>query len=350
MSLGKCEGCKAVLRQQSTLPKNSYVTFRSSKRVTPLFLLAAEAAWQRTSMSSKYINVLEESQEQQFFLRTVCVAAGTMNPVKSETRRRMGKLLEVKNLIKKYHEGTATTRVIDNIDLDVDEQEFVMIMGASGSGKTSLLHLIAGIDHFDEGTIHFKNVDFGCMSENAKTVFRRSNIGIVFQQHCLVPDLTVYENIMLPIMLDRSKGKTKRKDPMKDTIINLCRQFGLEEHVKKYPSQLSGGQQQRAAILRSIANRPSLLLCDEPTGSLNSAHTEIVMRLLEWLNKKGQTILLVTHDIKVAVRGKRVIYIKDGRIGGEMRFSETDGDGVHQKEILSRREEELMNFLQRNGW
>lgn len=262
----------------------------------------------------------------------------------------MGKLLEVKSLTKQYYEGTTVTKVVDNIDMDVDEQEFVMIMGASGSGKTSLLHLIAGIDHFDEGTIQFKNVDFGRMSENAKAVFRRSNIGIVFQQHCLVPDLTVYENIMLPMMLNRSKGKTKGEDPAKDTILNLCRQFGLEEHAKKYSSQLSGGQQQRAAILRAIANRPSLLLCDEPTGSLNSAHTEIVMRLLGWLNKKGQTIILVTHDIKVAVRGKRVIYIKDGSIGGELRFSEMHGDEAHQKEVLLRREEELMDFLQRKGW
>lgn len=275
---------------------------------------------------------------------------GAMNFVESEMRRQMGKLLEVKNLTKQYYEGATAIRVVDNIDLDVDAREFVIIMGASGSGKTSLLHLIAGIDHFDEGTIRFKNVDFGCMSENEKAVFRRSNIGIVFQQHCLIPDLTVYENIMLPMMLDRGKGKTKRMQSMKDTIINLCRQFGLEEHANKYPSQLSGGQQQRVAILRSIVNRPSLLLCDEPTGSLNSGHTEIVMRLLGWLNKKGQTIVLVTHDTKVAVRGNRVIYIKDGCIGGELRFSETHGDEMHQNEMLLRKEEELMDFLQKKGW
>lgn len=267
-----------------------------------------------------------------------------------KVRRRMGKLLEVKNLTKKYYEGATVTRVVDKVDLDVEEQEFVMIMGASGSGKTSLLHLIAGIDCFDGGTIRFRNVDFGRMNENAKAVFRRSDIGIVFQQHCLVPDLTVYENIMLPVMLSRSKKRTKEKEHAKSDILNLCRQFGLEEHAQKYPSQLSGGQQQRAAILRAVANNPSLLLCDEPTGSLNSAHTENIMRLLGWLNKKGQTIVLVTHDIKVAVRGKRVVYIKDGHIGGELRFSETQGDKMNQEEILLRREEELMGFLQKKGW
>lgn len=262
----------------------------------------------------------------------------------------MGKLLEVRNLTKKYYEGTTESRAVDNINLDVDEREFVMVMGASGSGKTSLLHLIAGIDHFDEGTIRYKNVDFGCMGEKAKAMFRRTNIGIVFQQHCLIPDLTVYENIMLPMMLDKRREKGKEKDTMKDTILKLCKQVGLEEHVRKYPSQLSGGQQQRAAILRSIVNRPSLLLCDEPTGSLNSAQTDIVMKLLNILNKKGQTIVLVTHDIKVAVRGKRVVYIKDGRIGGELRFAEIHEDKIKPREAYQHREEELMNFLQEKGW
>ena len=260
----------------------------------------------------------------------------------------MGKLLEVKNLTKKYQEGTAESRAVDHINLDVDEGEFVMIMGASGSGKTSLLHLIAGIDQFDEGTIHYKNIDFGHMSEKAKTVYRRSNIGIVFQQHCLIPDLTVYENIMLPMMLNRKRRTGKAS--MKDSILKLCGQVGLEKHANKYPSQLSGGQQQRAAILRSIVNRPPLLLCDEPTGSLNSAQTEIIMRLLNILNKNGQTIVLVTHDIKVAVRGKRVVYLKDGRINGELRFAETLKDGMPPKEVYQHREKELTDFLREKGW
>ena len=262
----------------------------------------------------------------------------------------MGKLLEVRNLTKKYYEGTTESRAVNNISLDVDEREFVIVMGASGSGKTSLLHLIAGIDDFDEGTICYKNVNFGQMSEKAKAVFRRTNIGIVFQQHCLIPDLTVYENIMLPMMLGGRKGIGKEKNSMRDTILKLCGQVGLEDHVNKYPSQLSGGQQQRAAILRSIVNRPQLLLCDEPTGSLNSAQTDIVMRLLNILNKNGQTIVLVTHDIKVAVRGKRVVYINDGRIGGELKFAEIHRDEAGQQEVYHHREEELMNFLQQKGW
>ncbi|MDE6748463.1 MAG: ABC transporter ATP-binding protein [Lachnospiraceae bacterium] len=257
----------------------------------------------------------------------------------------MANLLEVKNLTKKYYAGTVENKAVDSVNLKVEEGEFVIIMGASGSGKTSLLHLVAGIDDFDEGMIMYapssnKAVDFGHMNETAKAMFRSTNIGIVFQQQCLIPDLTVYENIMLPIMLS---GKRKERAGKKETIINLCGQFGLKEHIKKYPSQLSGGQQQRAAILRSVINRPPLLLCDEPTGSLNSAQSNIVMELLNRLNRIGQTIILVTHDVKVAVRGSRVIYIEDGRVAGELKFTD-------EHRSMNQREEELMNFLQQRGW
>ncbi len=275
----------------------------------------------------------------------------------------MEKLLETKNLVKKYREGTLENRVVDNIDLDVGAGEFVIIMGASGSGKTSLLHLIAGIDTPDEGTIRYaQTLDFERMGERDRTMFRRRNIGIVFQQQCLIPDLTIYENIMLPVMLNKKTRLRGSRQPcispypavlpayenkadktaVKDMILTLCGQFGLKEHINKYPAQLSGGQQQRAAILRAVANTPALLLCDEPTGSLNSAQAKTVLDLLSALNQKGQTIVLVTHDIKVAVMGERIIYITDGRMAGELNF--TDGESAKC------RENELMRFLQQRGW
>lgn len=257
----------------------------------------------------------------------------------------MEKLLEVKALTKKYHEGTTETKVVDNVDLQVKVGEFVIIMGASGSGKTSLLHLIAGIDYFDSGTIRYaqynQTVEFGQLSEAETAMFRRTNIGIVFQQQCLIPDLTIYENIMLPVMLGRNRNI---KDSMKDIILNLCGQFGLKEHIRKYPSQLSGGQQQRAAILRAVINKPPLLLCDEPTGSLNSSQSKMVMDLLNELNKNGQTIVLVTHDVKVAVKGSRLIYIEDGHVAGELEFPDVH---LHSEKY---REDTLMNFLQQRGW
>lgn len=248
----------------------------------------------------------------------------------------MANLLKVENLIKTYQEGAEESRAVDKVDLEVDEGEFVIIMGASGSGKTSLLHLIAGIDTPDSGTILYQHtVDLGHMSDTAKAMFRRKNIGIVFQQQCLIPDLTVYENIMLPTMLAENRKA-------KDLIPTLCRKFGLAEHDKKYPSQLSGGQQQRTAILRAVINHPPLLLCDEPTGSLNSAQSKTVMDMLDALNKEGQTIILVTHDVKVAAGGGRVVYVADGRIAGEIKFSD-----IH---TMKRRETELTDFLQQRGW
>ena len=311
----------------------------------------------------------------------------------------MGTVLEVRELTKKYVEGTSESKAVDHVSLDVEEGDFVIIMGASGSGKTSILHLIAGIDTCSEGSIKYtlpdevrqpaghvfrcalgytlpdevrpfrrgrryrqsggnRPADLARMNEKEKTLFRRANIGLVFQQQCLIPDLTVYENIMLPLMLDRN-----RKENASNKIMNLCGRFGLKEHVGKYPSQLSGGQQQRTAILRSVANHPPLLLCDEPTGSLNSAQTELVMDLLEELNKDGQTIILVTHDIRVAVRGKRVLYIEDGHVEGELDFAEhvPNGAGMHPGSVpdtagteavctIKDREEKLIHFLQERGW
>ena len=280
----------------------------------------------------------------------------------------MEKLLEIKNLTKSYRQGTTVSTVVNNVSIGVGKGEFVVIMGTSGSGKTSLLHLIAGIDQFDKGTIMYtlpgavrppeqrsdhgtpsghKHTDFGQMNEKAKTMFRRMNIGIVFQQQCLIPDLTVYENILLPMMLETPPllcGSQR-----KDAIFGLCSCFGLKEHINKYPSQLSGGQQQRAAILRSVVNRPPLLLCDEPTGSLNRAQTKLVMDLLNELNQDGQTIILVTHDRSVAARGERVVYIEDGKIAGELQFSKTKPDGAGQ-DRYGVREQELTHFLQKRGW
>ncbi len=250
----------------------------------------------------------------------------------------MGTLLEAKGLVKKYREGSVESKAVDQVDLLVGQGDFLVIMGASGSGKTSLLHLIAGIDQADSGTIQYardgRQAELSRMGEPARTVFRRENIGIVFQQHCLVPDLTVYENILLPVLL-----RKKRKEAGKESILELCGQFGLGDHVRKYPSRLSGGQQQRAAILRAVINKPPLLLCDEPTGSLNSAQSEAVMELLGKLNENGQTIILVTHDIKVAAKGKRILYIQDGRAAGELKLPEGKG-----------REEALSAFLQQRGW
>lgn len=257
----------------------------------------------------------------------------------------MKALLEVEALTRTYWEGTVENKAVDHVNMRVQAGEFVVIMGASGSGKTSLLHLLAGIDRFDSGAIRYagsnQTAEFSRMSETETAKFRRGNIGIVFQQQCLIPDLTVYENILLPVMLG---GNRSEKGLVRDTILHLCEFFGLKEHTQKYPAQLSGGQQQRAAILRAMINKPPLLLCDEPTGSRNSAQSELVMDLLSNLNRSGQTIVLVTHDVKVAVRGSRIVYIEDGHIAGELNLANS---GLPTRE---RREDTLMSFLRQRGW
>lgn len=254
----------------------------------------------------------------------------------------MDRVLRAERVTKIYREGDITNKVVNEVSLDIEKDDFVIIMGVSGSGKTSLLHLLAGIDNFDSGTISYKNQDFSHMKEIERAVFRRENIGIVFQQNCLIPDLTVYENLILPLVLNKKKHDKKSN---KEKILNLCEKFNLKGHEGKYPSQLSGGQQQRASILRSIINEPELLLCDEPTGSLNSAQSQNVMDLLSELNRNGQTIVLVTHDIKVATRGNRIIYIEDGKISSATKFDEP-----YQQDTLAKREEEVMNFLKKMGW
>ena len=254
----------------------------------------------------------------------------------------MDRVLRVEKVTKIYHEGDIENKVVNEVSLDIEKNDFVIIMGVSGSGKTSLLHLLAGIDDFDSGTISYKNQDFSRMKESERAVFRRKNIGIVFQQNCLIPDLTVYENLMLPLMLNKKK---QEKQTTRERILSLCEQFDLKGHERKYPSQLSGGQQQRTGILRAIMNKPELLLCDEPTGSLNSAQSQAVMDLLSKLNRSGQTIVLVTHDIKVATRGNRIIYIEDGRVASEMKFI-----APYEQKDLKQREEELTSFLKSRGW
>ena len=242
----------------------------------------------------------------------------------------MGKLLEVKNLTKRYYEGTAENIVVDHVNMEIELGEFVVIMGSSGSGKTSLLHLIAGIDEFDEGTVGFSNpnntdgarkervIDFSRMKEKDKSVFRRSDIGIVFQQQCLIPDLTVYENIMLPMMLVRSDSVLDRLlsgRSRKDAIFGLCDRFGLKEHVNKYPSQLSGGQQQRVAIARALALQPDILCFDEPTSALDPELTGEVLKVIRGLAEQRTTMIIVTHEMAFARDvADRIIFMDEGVI------------------------------------
>lgn len=216
--------------------------------------------------------------------------------------------LEVEQLTKVYGTGDASVRALDGVSLKVERGEFVAVMGASGSGKSTLLHLLGGVDKPTSGRITLDGVSLYDQKEEELTVFRRRQIGLVYQFYNLVPLLTVEENLTLPLLLD---GRTA--DPAR--VLDLLARLGLEGKRRAFPAQLSGGQQQRVAIARALVTRPALLLADEPTGNLDSAASESVMRMLVQLNETtGQTIVMITHDEVLALQAKRILRLRDGRI------------------------------------
>lgn len=222
----------------------------------------------------------------------------------------MGKIISVKNLNKNFGENGNTTKVLKNISLEIEKGEFVSLMGASGSGKSTLLYLIGGLDKPTEGAVYINEKDINNMKEKEKAKLRREDIGFVFQFYNLVQNLTVEENIMLPVIMD---GK-KQKD-YKEKLDELLKIVGLEDKRKTLPKQLSGGQQQRVSIARAVILNPSIILADEPIGNLDSKSGKEVMELFKKINKeKNITILQVTHSKEAAEYGNRIINLKDGEI------------------------------------
>ena len=233
-------------------------------------------------------------------------------------------ILELRNVEKIYGEKDNQVKALRNINLKVEEGEFVAIVGTSGSGKSTCLNLIGGLDNPTSGQIFIKNKEIGSLSRKELTIFRRRNIGFVFQNYSLMPVLNVYDNVALPVTFDCGNHINRKY------IEELLRELGIWEKRKKYPNELSGGQQQRVAIARALANKPSILLCDEPTGNLDSATTIEVMGLLKTSCRKyNQTILMVTHNEAIAQTCDRVIHIEDGQIvTGKRRFPAKGGDVV----------------------
>lgn len=217
-------------------------------------------------------------------------------------------ILECENLVKKYGEKEAEVYALNNVSFNVKKGEFVAIIGASGSGKSTLLHIIGGVDTPTSGSIIIDGIDITKMDNDKMAIFRRKNIGIIYQFYNLLPILNVKENITLPCELDGKK-------PNSEDVEELIKTLGLKERKNHLPNQLSGGQQQRVAIGRALINKPVIILADEPTGNLDSKSSEEIIKLLKLSNEKyNQTILLVTHDEKIAREAGRIIEIKDGKI------------------------------------
>ncbi len=221
-------------------------------------------------------------------------------------------ILKSKNLKKYYGSGENVVKAVDGIGFSVEKGSFTAIVGTSGSGKTTLLNLIGGLDYADEGEVIIDGHSILKMKEEELTIFRRRNIGFVFQNYNLISVQNIYKNIVLPIRLDGNK-------PDQEYIGHICAVLGIEGKLDRYPNQLSGGQQQRVAIARAIAAKPAVLLADEPTGNLDSRTSAEVMGLLKMTAKEfHQTIIMITHNEAIAQLADRVIHLEDGKItGGE---------------------------------
>lgn len=217
-------------------------------------------------------------------------------------------ILKVENLTKTYGSGENLVHAVDDVSFSVEKGEFVAIVGASGSGKSTLLHLIGGVDRPTSGKIFVDGNDISKMNDEKLAVFRRRQVGIVYQFYNLIPILTVEENITLPCDLDGRGVDRERLEMILDS-------FGLRARRKHLPNQLSGGQQQRTSIARALINNPSLVLADEPTGNLDSKSSEEVMSMLKMCNQSyGQTVIMITHNLDIAKQADRIITISDGKI------------------------------------
>lgn len=217
-------------------------------------------------------------------------------------------VLEVKDLTKKYDQGESEVIALDHVSFSVERGEFITIMGASGSGKSTLMNMIGGIDRPTSGAVMIEGNDISAMNEDDLAIFRRRNLGIIYQFYNLISTLTAEENIALPWKLDGRKENRKRLE-------EIIQMMGLEKRAKHLPGQMSGGQQQRVSIGRALINEPAFILADEPTGNLDSKTSQEILDILKMTNQKfNQTILLVTHDEKIALQADRIITIGDGKI------------------------------------
>ncbi|OMF04079.1 ABC transporter ATP-binding protein [Paenibacillus sp. FSL H7-0942] len=238
-------------------------------------------------------------------------------------------IIRAQNLCKTYNSGSEQHHAIRNVDLDIYEGEFTVIMGNSGSGKSTLLYLLSGLDQITAGEVYFRDQRIDAYSERQMSDFRTRRIGYIYQSINLVPDLSIKENIALPGYI----AGNKKKDIL-SRAAELMNAMDIDGQRNRLPSQTSGGQQQRAAIARALINSPDIIFADEPTGSLNMEHGTAVLDTLTDIHRKGQSVVMVTHDIKAACRADRLIYIQDGKIGGILEFDTYDEHQIQDREAI----------------
>ena len=252
----------------------------------------------------------------------------------------MNTVLRTEKLCKSFSNAGLQQHVIKNLDLEIFEGDFTVIMGASGSGKSTLLYALSGMDKPTLGKVYFGEEEISSYDNDRLAVFRRNHCGFVFQSIYLLDNMDVFDNIMTGALAAR-----KNSPELVERIKTLLNKVGISEDMwKKYPNQLSGGECQRVGIVRAVINEPKLLFADEPTGALNSSSGQDVLDVFTELHKSGQSIVMVTHDIKTALRGSRVIYLRDGGIVGEHRMPD------YGTEDNKQRRGALQDFLNEMGW
>ena len=248
----------------------------------------------------------------------------------------MKKILEANNLIKKYKDEN----ILNGVMLDIYQGEFLVIMGSSGSGKTTLLNCLSGMDKITSGRVSIQGENFESLTDKQASNFRASKVGFVFQEMNLIDNLSVEENILLPSFLKKNRNEVETRNKLS----NLLSIIDLNHRRNSTPNELSGGQKQRVAIARALINNPAIIFADEPTGALNSKNSENILDLLSDTNFNGQTIVLVTHDLKTSLRADRILYLKDGNIFGELQLEK------FSKEKELERERVVSDWLQGMGW
>jgi len=255
-----------------------------------------------------------------------------------ETKGKTKTLINVKNLNKSFLVDKKEQLVLKNINMSIKKGEFTVIMGSSGSGKSTLLYSLSGLDSISSGSVEINGSDISKLSNKEIGNFRKNNIGFVYQGINLISNLTVFENISVVGYLKGKRGVVDQK------VTELLERVGLVEHKNKYPNQLSGGQQQRIAIARSLINSPEIIFADEPTGALNSRSSTQILDILNELNEGGQTIIMVTHDPKAAVRCDNLIFLSDGEVISSKRFEK------YKSDESEKREKQVMAYLTELGW
>lgn len=253
--------------------------------------------------------------------------------------------LKVRDLCKTYIINKRQNNVLKNINMEIGQGEMVAVMGPSGSGKSTLLYTVSGMDHITAGTVDFFGRDMGSLNTKQMSDLRLNEMGFIFQQMYMLKNLSIYDNIVLPAYQSQNGRNRKNRKEINNRAKELMHKLGISEIAEHDINEVSGGQLQRACICRSLINHPKMLFADEPTGALNQQNSKEVMKELNRINGEGTTIMLVTHDMKVAAKNDRVLYIEDGNIKGEYRL----GKFSDEQEIRER-ERKISNWLMEMGF